>query len=83
MHHFLAGSRANGPGRRAVIWVQGCSLGCSGCYNPATHDTKSGEWIEVANLLGRIKALNQEIEGITLSGGEPLQQWSAVDELSS
>jgi anaerobic ribonucleoside-triphosphate reductase activating protein len=23
-----------GPGKRAVIWVQGCPFGCSGCIVP-------------------------------------------------
>ena len=31
-------SRANGPGVRAVIWVQGCTIGCPGCYNNFTHE---------------------------------------------
>ncbi len=29
----MSRSRANGPGVRAVIWVQGCTIGCPGCYN--------------------------------------------------
>ncbi|MCU0780030.1 MAG: radical SAM protein [Akkermansiaceae bacterium] len=38
LHAFLPRSRANGPGWRSVVWVQGCSLGCPGCFNPQTHD---------------------------------------------
>src|ERR1700691_3577776 len=30
-------SRANGPGRRAVLWFQGCTLNCPGCFNQASH----------------------------------------------
>ena len=33
LHHFLPHSRANGSGIRAVLWVQGCSLACPGCFN--------------------------------------------------
>ncbi|NVM26586.1 MAG: radical SAM protein [Desulfobacterales bacterium] len=74
IHRFLLFSRANGPGVRAVIWVQGCSLGCPGCFNPETHPFVGGELVSVGDLFGRIVALGDAIEGITISGGEPLQQ---------
>jgi anaerobic ribonucleoside-triphosphate reductase activating protein len=81
LHQFIPASHANGPGRRAVIWVQGCSLGCPGCFNPETHDRNNGETIEVDELFQRITAMIGHIEGITVSGGEPLQQRVAVTEL--
>jgi anaerobic ribonucleoside-triphosphate reductase activating protein len=74
LHHFLPASRANGPGNRAVIWVQGCSLGCPGCFNPATHPPRGGQVVAVDDLFQRLLALEQTIEGLTISGGEPLQQ---------
>jgi anaerobic ribonucleoside-triphosphate reductase activating protein len=78
LHQFLPSSYANGPGRRAVVWVQGCSLGCPGCFNPETHAVAGGEWTPVAALLDRLVALQESIEGVTVSGGEPLQQAPAV-----
>lgn len=71
-------SRANGPARRAVIWVQGCTgMNCKGCWNPLTHThdkpdnstpEKEAEWI-----------LSQaDIEGVTFSGGEPMQQGADI-----
>ncbi len=78
MHAFLPRSRANGPGWRAVIWTQGCSLHCPGCFNPATHDPTGGRPVRVAALLRRIRRLGHTIEGVTLSGGEPLEQAEAV-----
>ena len=74
VHHFLSFSRANGPGERTVIWVQGCTLGCPGCFNPETHPFEGGERVSVQDLFDRIVALGDTIEGITISGGEPLQQ---------
>jgi anaerobic ribonucleoside-triphosphate reductase activating protein len=74
VHHFLPASRANGPGVRACLWLQGCSLGCPGCYNPATHPFVGGELVSPEDLSRRILALGGAIEGITVSGGEPLQQ---------
>jgi len=69
-------SRANGPGSRFVVWVQGCTLGCPGCFNPATH-AAGGREVEVAALVDDIR----DVDGLTVSGGEPLQQAAAVAEL--
>jgi anaerobic ribonucleoside-triphosphate reductase activating protein len=81
LHAFIPLSVANGPGKRAVIWTQFCSLGCPGCFNPETHSSEGGEWVSVDNLFQKIVALGSIIEGITISGGEPFQQRTAVLEL--
>ena len=82
LHHFLSRSRANGPGVRAVIWVQGCTLACPGCFNAPTHPKAGGEgFVSVDELFARIVALGHTIEGITISGGEPLQQLEPVAAL--
>jgi len=74
LHHFEPASESNGPGKRAVLWVQGCTLGCPGCFNPQTHGAGDGQDWPVEKLLQEIVALARQIEGITVSGGEPLQQ---------
>jgi anaerobic ribonucleoside-triphosphate reductase activating protein len=81
LHHFLPTSRANGPGTRAVIWVQGCTLGCPGCFNGPTHPATGGEVVSVDTLFERIASIQGSIEGLTISGGEPLQQGAAVARL--
>ena len=81
LHAFLPRSRANGPGVRAVVWVQGCSLGCPGCFNPLTHAFSGGEVVAVDELFQRVVRLGPEIQGLTLSGGEPFQQREAVAAL--
>ena len=78
LHSFVPHSRANGPGTRAVVWTQGCSLGCPGCFNPETHASAGGEQVAVDDLFARIHALGDSIDGVTVSGGEPLQQADAV-----
>jgi len=83
VHHFLPSSHANGPGVRAVLWVQGCTLGCSGCFNPSTHSISGGKEIEVTALSNSFISLKSSIEGITISGGEPLQQIAALTFLCS
>jgi anaerobic ribonucleoside-triphosphate reductase activating protein len=78
-HGFVARSRANGPGLRAVVWTQGCTLGCPGCFNPGSHPAEGpGGEVATDELAARILALRPGIEGVTISGGEPLQQWNAV-----
>ena len=73
-------SRANGPGSRFVVWMQGCTLGCPGCFNPTTHDARGGREVTVASLVDELSQATG-IEGLSLSGGEPLQQAEAAAEL--
>lgn len=69
-------SSGNGPGLRLVIWFQGCSLGCHQCFNPQTHDYGSKLLFDPESLLAL--TLNfmstNKLRGVTLSGGEPLEQ---------
>ena len=74
LHAVLSASRSNGPGTRYVIWFQGCTLGCSGCFNPETHTAEASSLITVSELMWGIHQVEHRIEGITISGGEPLQQ---------
>jgi len=81
IHHFEPASRANGPGLRFVVWVQGCTLGCPGCFNPETHLKIGGERLAVERLAGLILNNKDEIEGVSISGGEPFQQIAGVRQL--
>lgn len=77
LHGFEPCSAANGPGLRAVVWVQGCTLACPGCFTPRSHG-RDGDEVGVDALFERISALGDRIEGVTVTGGEPLQQRGAV-----
>lgn len=57
-----------------MIWLQGCSLRCPGCFNPRTHSRSPNRLIRPEDLVTVIKADAVEIEGLTISGGEPLEQ---------
>ena len=74
---YMVASVANGPGRRVVVWVQGCHRDCSGCCNPEFRpfDAPCEEWDPIA-LADRIVADAAEsgCRGLTLSGGEPLHR---------
>ncbi|MBI4801475.1 MAG: radical SAM protein [Elusimicrobia bacterium] len=77
---ILERSLANGPGERFVIWVQGCTLACPGCFNPELTDFNGGALISTPELIRRIHAA-PGIRGITISGGEPLEQPEAVADI--
>ena len=66
-------TRALGPGCRAVVWFHGCSRGCPGCIAAEMNRSDDYESFSSAQLADVICALDG-IEGITLSGGEPLDQ---------
>ena len=68
-----------GPGKRLCIWVSGCNARCEGCANPELWTQRPEQFISVENLALAIKksVMGKEIEGITISGGEPFDQ--AVD----
>ncbi|MBE6450106.1 MAG: radical SAM protein [Alphaproteobacteria bacterium] len=73
IHYLLEKSSVNGPGKRFVLWTQGCPLRCKGCFNPKTHSMDGGTFYEISNLADTINKTNG-IRGITISGGEPLIQ---------
>jgi anaerobic ribonucleoside-triphosphate reductase activating protein len=81
IHNRIANSTANGPGERVVVWVQGCSLACSGCWNTETHPFVKDKDMLISELADWI--LNQNVEGVTFSGGEPFQQAPALELLIS
>ncbi len=81
LHQIIPASRSNGPGLRCVIWVQGCRLGCPGCFNPETHSFEGGSLIGIEELSAQFLSLGSGIEGLTISGGEPFHQAAALAHL--
>ena len=79
IHAVIPRSYANGPGARFVIWTQGCTLACPGCFNPQTHAEDHGG-THTAEELADAAVNTDDIEGVTLTGGEPLEQPDAVSE---
>ncbi|UTW49819.1 4Fe-4S single cluster domain-containing protein [Bacterioplanoides sp. SCSIO 12839] len=66
-------SQIYGPGKRFVIWLQGCTLACKGCWNVDMWSSRPEHLIDRQALLEQILNSN-DIEGVTFLGGEPLQQ---------
>ena len=68
---FYDESISNGLGWRAVLFVSGCPHHCPGCHNKEAQDFNYGEEFNEEEILKRIKE-NSILNGITISGGEPL-----------
>lgn len=76
----IKNTQAEGPGRRVAIWVQGCPLHCPGCCNPEMIPFKSDK--RLLGLKSWVRSFADPwIEGITLLGGEPIAQATAVAEV--
>ncbi|MDA0525437.1 4Fe-4S single cluster domain-containing protein [Methanococcoides alaskense] len=71
--HIEHGSEIYGPGKRFVIWFQGCSLACPGCWNKSMWSFEPCNLVEREKLLHEILAYS-ELDGLTVLGGEPLEQ---------
>ena len=72
-------SKVNGPGNRFVLWTQGCSKGCSECFNPETWSREIYKELSPMQIFELIK--NFEVDGVTISGGDPLEQEDELLEL--
>lgn len=78
---YVDKSEVNGPGCRAVVWVQGCRRECPDCFNPASWSFEINQLIAIDALAQRILS-NPDNEGVTFSGGEPFWQAIALAELA-
>ena len=66
-----------GPGKRYGLWVQGCNQKCSDCIASGAKEMEKGTPISIDALAYEI--VLSDVEGITISGGEPFLQ---AEELS-
>lgn len=68
-----------GPGKRLLLFTQGCSIHCEGCVNSHLWNFGCGKDINATEILNICK--ENKVDGITLHGGEPLDQAPAVLEV--
>lgn len=80
IYHISEGSRALGPGLRYIIWVQGCMQRCEGCISPQSRPMTVNQLVSIEKLTESIVA-KKDINGITISGGEPFLQASKLTAL--
>ncbi len=77
MHSFQSLGTLDGPGVRAVVFLQGCPLRCICCHNPDTWKLDGGYEMQISELLDKIRRCRPywgNSGGVTVSGGEPLIQ---------
>lgn len=79
IHAIIPRSRVNGPGRRMVVFFQGCGRKCAGCFNPETHSFEKRLLFTPQKIFD--KHMEKDVEGITVSGGEPFAQPEGLAEL--
>ena len=74
-------SIVDGPGFRYTVFTQGCSHHCPGCHNPETHDFAGGRTVDTDAIVAQMRA-NPLLDGLTLSGGDPMEQPAPCAELA-
>ena len=73
----------NGTGCRVTLWVAGCSHHCKGCQNQVTWDFNGGKVFTDTDKKELFERLSKPyIQGITLSGGDPLDSYHDVFDLA-
>lgn len=73
-------TKTEGPYNRCCIWFQGCNIKCKGCCNKDLQPLVPNHIVTLDELVNIVKeAKNKfDIEGVTLSGGEPSLQSGLV-----
>ena len=78
VHSWELVTAVDGPGTRMTTFLAGCPLRCLYCHNPDTMSANRGVPVRADDLLARIRRYRGVFRatngGITLSGGEVLQQ---------
>lgn len=81
IYGLVPDSIVDGPGLRYSIFVQGCTHHCPGCHNPESQPVDGGTLMEIRSILDDIHG-NKLIQGVTFSGGEPMEQAEACADLA-
>ena len=72
-----------GPGKRIGIWFCGCPRRCKGCSNPELWEFQERYQVDfsvIKELIQQICEQNQ-VDGFTLTGGDPLYQYEELRQL--
>ena len=72
-----------GPGNRVGIWTCGCPHKCDGCANPELWEADENKNIKIPVLLDLVRRIvsNNQVDGFTITGGEPFLQKEELKEL--
>lgn len=77
LHRIIYPVVSLGYGRRLGVWMQGCSRNCPYCLSP---EMKREEQVPAVSLWQVLEQMPQlpECDGMTVSGGEPMDQPEAL-----
>lgn len=73
---ILKESVVDGEGIRTVLFMAGCPHKCKGCHNKESWELKNGTWTTDV-----LEQLLDSPHDITISGGDPLFQYSRIYEV--
>ena len=82
IYHIETANHVNGNGCRYVLWLQGCDLGCVGCWNQQTWSFEDKTLLTVEEVFAQISSLEHKLDGVTFSGGEPFLQSLELSQLA-
>ena len=71
-----------GPGKRIGVWFQGCGIQCPGCISKDTWARKPAN-TTVSEVLEICSEHRRDADGLTITGGEPLEQSAGLLALLS
>lgn len=76
-------SFVDGEGVRLTLFLAGCHHFCKGCHNPSTWNIEHGVKTPIEDIVAYlIPYLSQaDVDGLTLSGGDPVLQTEGVKVL--
>ena len=79
---IIEDTTVDGPGFRTSIYAAGCPNRCPGCHNPESRDPRAGAELDAAfaREIARKVNANPLLDGVTLSGGDPLYNPEALLE---
>ncbi|MBQ3695639.1 MAG: anaerobic ribonucleoside-triphosphate reductase activating protein [Alphaproteobacteria bacterium] len=63
----------------AVVFFKGCPLKCPFCHNPDLQENDGKGEMDWADVLSFLSSRKGKLDGVVLSGGEPLMQPDIVD----
>lgn len=71
-------SMVNGKGIRYTIFTQGCKHFCPGCHNKDSWESGKGVKVKFKDIYNDIYERRNFIDGVSFSGGEPLEQYQSI-----
>lgn len=76
-------SLVNGEGIRFTVFFNGCRRDCPGCHNKELQDfdNPNAVLMDTDDIVAAVKKEEFLIDGVTLSGGDPLYQPEGLVEL--